>query len=580
MVETERRVAGGRVGSWKRRVAGAILWCGVGCVLSGAGDGVALAQQGGAGQAVAPVDAGAQGLLGAQIAGLLAGPEVARAHWGIDVVGMDGAPVFALNEGQFFQPASNAKLFTTAAALGLLGAGRTFETRVLGRGVFTGSARLRGDVVMVGDGDANLSGQQVPYAEPVPGVRRVEAPALRYLEAMADAVAATGLKVVNGDVVGDDTVFPWEPYAADWTIDDAVWGYGAPVSALMVNENQVKITVTAGGVAGMAATVAMDPVVSYYAVDASELRTGVAKSGSHVGVDRAMGSKMLRVFGTIGVDAPPEVEEVAIDDPAEYAAMALKGMLEERGVVVTGVARAEHRRPVDTEGFLKETREPIEDVLHAAQSFRVHGEVEDLVKRCEGCEASLAPSAQGAVEKMLAVHDSPTLGEDVVVTNKESENLHAELLLHQLGAAVGTGGSTAQGARVVRAFTVQAGVDPGEFVLYDGSGLSGHDLVTARAVVTLLTYAAEQPWFAGYKASLPVGGVDGTLEGRFVKSPVKGHVFAKTGTLGEARALSGYLECRSGRMVVFSILVGNHAPGTSADRVVMDKIVEAVWASN
>ena len=80
--------------------------------------------------------------------------------------------------------------------------------------------------------------------------------------------------------------------------------------------------------------------------------------------------------------------------------------------------------------------------------------------------------------------------------------------------------------------------------------------------------------------SLPVGGVDGSLQGRFAKAPLAGHVFAKTGTLGEARALSGYLECASGRMVMFSIMVSTHAPGTSADRDVVDRIVEAIAAAN
>ena len=92
--------------------------------------------------------------------------------------------------------------------------------------------------MLVGGGDANLSGREMPYGAPPCGRsgRRSEPPSpeadpLRYLEAMADQVAATGLKVVSGDVVGDDTLFPWEPYGMDWTIDDTFWDYGAPVSA-------------------------------------------------------------------------------------------------------------------------------------------------------------------------------------------------------------------------------------------------------------------------------------------------------------------------------------------------------------
>jgi D-alanyl-D-alanine carboxypeptidase/D-alanyl-D-alanine-endopeptidase (penicillin-binding protein 4) len=265
---------------------------------------------------------------------------------------------------------------------------------------------------------------------------------LRYLEAMADQVAATGLKVVNGDVVGDDTLFPWEPYAQNWSIDDTVWGYGAPVSALTINDNQIKVTVTPGAAAGSPATVVVDPAVpSYYTLDVS-VTTGVVKSGSHVQMERVLGSKVLRVYGSIAVDAKPEEEEVAIHDPAEYAAVALKGMLEARGIVVTGKARAKHRISTDAKGFLSETREPVEDVMHAVQAGRVHGNVSGLEATCAGCDL---PRSADSAEKVLATHQSPSLGEDVIVTNKVSQNLHAELLLHQLGAAGESERSTVQG---------------------------------------------------------------------------------------------------------------------------------------
>lgn len=168
-----------------------------------------------------------------------------------------------------------------------------------------------------------------------------------------------------------------------------------------------------------------------------------------------------------------------------------------------------------------------------------------------------------------------------MVTNKVSQNLHAELWLHHLGKRNFCGdGSTVAGARLVRAFLEQAGIEKDDFVFFDGSGLSGHDLATPRATARLLQYASTQPWFMDWKKTLPVGGEDGSLVARFGKAPLKDHVFAKTGTLGEARALSGYVECASGRTVIFSIMVGNHLPGTNADREAMDKIVAAIAAAN
>jgi serine-type D-Ala-D-Ala carboxypeptidase/endopeptidase (penicillin-binding protein 4) len=509
--------------------------------------------------------------LARQIDSLLAAdPVVARAHWGIDVTAMDGTPIYAMNEGQLFQPASNTKMFTTATALALLGPSATFETKVIARGVFNGPERLTGDVVFVGAGDANLSGREIPYVPPAqrpklaPGQQPPPGPpALRYLEEMADQVAKTGLKVINGDVVGDDTLYPWDPYPEDWSVGDTVWGYGAPISALSISDNQIKVTVSPGVAPGKPASVALDPVFPYYTVDTTSLVTGPAKSGSHVQMDRAVGSKLVRIYGSIAVDAHPDEEEIAIHDPAEYAAAALKSMLEARGIVVTGVARAKHSLPDDSRGFMQASHEPAPQIDWTKTHIML-----------TMCTSHCVP------EQVLARHTSPTLIDDMMWTNKVSQNLHAELFLHNTGAAVLGDGSTVGGARVVRAFLERAGVDKDDFVFFDGSGLSGHGLVTPRAVARLLQYAATQPWFADWRRTLPVGGEDGSLQERFPKAPLKDHVFAKTGTLSEARALGGYLDCASGRTVIFSVMVGNHMPRSNADREVMDKIVAAIAANN
>ncbi|MEO6804215.1 MAG: D-alanyl-D-alanine carboxypeptidase/D-alanyl-D-alanine-endopeptidase [Granulicella sp.] len=501
--------------------------------------------------------------LSSQITAMVAEPAVARAHWGVMVTAMDGAPIFALNEGQLFQPASNAKLFTTAAAVHLLGEYQKFTTVLEGPPGSALDKTLKGDLTLHGAGDANLSGRTVPYVASSMRPQGTTPPVnpLRYLAEMADGVASAGIKRITGDVVGDDTKFPWQPYAADWAVDDLLWGYGAPVSALSINDNQIRLTITPGARAGEAATVALDPAVPYYTIEAAVM-TVAAKAPDGIEINRDLGSKVLKISGTIAARSPVFVEEIAIQNPAEYAALALKQMLEARGIRVDGRARVEHRIVPEPSSFLKEARVPLLTLPTTAQEAAGSG---------YGC-ADLCP--------LRIEHTSPTVIEDITIANKVSQNLHAELLLHQLGKIYGSDGSTAQGARVIRQFLINAGIDPDDFVFYDGSGLSGHDLVTPRATVKLLQYATTQPWFADWKQSLPLGGVDGSLQTRFTKAPLKGRVFAKTGTLGEARALSGYVECASGRTVIFSILVGNHAPGTSADRDVMDSMVAAIAAAN
>ena len=182
--------------------------------------------------------------------------------------------------------------------------------------------------------------------------------------------------------------------------------------------------------------------------------------------------------------------------------------------------------------------------------------------------------------RVLARRVSVPVAEDIMWTNKVSENLHAELLLRLLGKTEGKDGSFEEGTRVVRQFMANAGVDDNDFFFYDGSGMSMDDRVAPRALTKLLTYAAKQPWGEAWRATLPVAGVDGTLAGRFLNSPLKGKLQAKTGTLNESSALSGYLTTATGKTLTFSIMVNGHRPGSDAELKAMDRIAEAIAAAD
>jgi serine-type D-Ala-D-Ala carboxypeptidase/endopeptidase (penicillin-binding protein 4) len=509
--------------------------------------------------APAPFPGGPSTPLGQQVLAITSAPAAARAHWGIAIAALDGTPIYGLNEGEFFRPASNAKLFTTAAAMQLLRPAIRLTTSAIAGSDPPVNGVVRGNVVIYGVGDANISPRHIPYENSAQHKARLAAmnqgdenPIGKML-LLANGIAAK-TKEIDGDIVGDDTMWPSEPYANDWSIDDAVWGYGAPVSALTINDNQLELTLTPGAKPGDAVSVKVSPEEPYYTFDV-KATTVATDQPATVRIDRDPGSKVVRIRGSVAIGAAYSTE-LAIADPAEYAAMVLKTMLEVDGVKVTGVARAKHRLSDDTQEFSTESREPLPKLEQPGMFGGMMGGL-----------------PRGSL-------DSPTLAEDVKVTLKVSQNLHAELLLRRLGKAYGSDGSTAQGARVVRQFLLNAGLDGDDFVFYDGSGLSGHDLVTPRATAKLLAYATGQPWFAPWKASLPVGGEDGTLAGRFAKPPLKDHLFAKTGTLSEARALSGYVDCASGNTVIFSIMVDNHAPNTPADREAMDAIVAAIAANN
>ena len=493
--------------------------------------------------------------LAADVNGILSDPGVSRAHWGISVVTAEGTPVFALNDGQFFEPASNAKLLVTATALALLPPDATYTTSAVTSGETDSTGHLHGSIVLLGSGDPTMSGRAYPYAGKT---ERPNSPLIA-LQSIADQIAASGIRGIDGDIVGDDTWFPWEPYGSGWAWDDLDWDYGAPISALSVNDNVVYLNVPGNG-----QPPAWNPDTPYYNLENS-LQILAGTQAANPGVDRPVGSKVVRLFGTTNQNGLHI--GLAIEDPAEYTAVALRQMLLAHGIEVKGGARAQHRADVDTQDLRAEVNQPL--VLHPL-AF-----------------STIQPPANGM--RVLATHVSVSFEQDVVVTNKVSQNLHAELYLRILGRLEGGDGSIAQGLRVVRQFLTNSGnrgpeggpgIDPGDFVFCDGSGLSPQDLVTPRALTRLLTYAARQSWGAAYRASLPVGGVDGTLASRFTEPALKGKVFAKTGTLSEVHGLSGYLTAASGRTLTFSILCNDRTPTGDAARVAMDKIVAVIAAAN
>jgi D-alanyl-D-alanine carboxypeptidase/D-alanyl-D-alanine-endopeptidase (penicillin-binding protein 4) len=476
--------------------------------------------------------------LARKIQGIIRQPGFSRAHWGIDVVDIEnGKAIYALNPDHLFLPASNAKLLSTSAALGLVGPEYRFHTTVETTGKIDANGRLLGDLVIVGRGDPNISGRVLPYQLKTERV----SPHTQVLEQLADQVVQKGVKIIDGDLIGDDSYYAPERYGEGWAHDYLQWIDGAPVSALTFNDNVLFVKIQPGEKAGDKALVTVDPQTNYYDLD-NRILTTAAGIARKIGLHRDSGSYKVVLWGGLPVDDPGMNEALAIEDPAEFTAQLFRSLLEARGITITGKTRPKH------------------------------GEVAQFFDQAQPSTAVLAAPV-GTSAQVLAEHVSLALIEDVRVTNKTSQNLHAELALRLIGRQKGIGGSFEGGAATLKQFLLQAGLKTNEFFVLDGSGLSRRDLITPGAMVQLLLYVSRQPWGAAFEETLPVAGVDGSLAERFVNTPAGGLVHAKTGTLSHVNALSGYGQTSTGKRFVFSIFCNNHDLPSAKVVAAIDSIV-------
>ena len=473
--------------------------------------------------------------LSRRINALLSKPEARRGFWGIVVAQLpSGKVLYQRNADHLFQPASNMKLFTTAAALELLGPDFTFRTTVESDAQPDAAGKV-GNLFLVGRGDPNISGRDLPYEYDSPN----QGPADAVLQELAAKIQARGVREVTGDIVADDRYFLYEPFSHDWSAEDLQWGYGAPITALAFNDNALRLYVAPGEKDGAPAKVRLDPIADYYRLN-NRLETSAAGTEKEVFVERLPGSMTLDVWGEIPLGILEDYDTVAIADPPRLAGELFKRALESHGIKVGGGVKT-----------LELTR------VEAA------GQVD--------------PFAPPPGRVVLAEHQSIPLSEEIKITDKVSQNLHAEMLLRTLAREKKKFGSLTVGLELLQEFGSDIGIDPDAIQFADGSGLSREALVTPRAIVKLLVYMNKSPHAKVYFDALPVAGVDGTLGKRFTRSRVEGRIHAKTGTIDHVNTLSGYMQLPSGRILAFSVMADNHDMGKWTAPKELDAVALAIY---
>lgn len=461
-------------------------------------------------------------------------PGLEGTRWGLVVMTVDGRELVSIRPDERFLPASNTKLFTVAAAFHRLG-DMTQPDPLRG-------TSLRARTSDAGDTALTLVGAGDPTFTDTPDCER------NCLSDLADAVAAQGITHVYMLSL-DVSIFPYEPWPPGWSQEDRYTRSGAPVSALTVNNNVWPLTIRPAATVELSTEYDITTEWDLWAdVDVETVAEPTTPDDFMVFTDGSEHewSGTLRdgvnftIKGRVTAGAAPITLQLPRFDPSNVARKSLINHLRDRNVVVDeGAWSLDVRYAVDPQ---RDRSSDLPDI-----------EIARLIP--------------------------PPPIENVTFLMKQSQNLHAELLLRRLGLLEGDGSREA-GLKIVEAMLTEAGVPRWTWDLSDGSGMSVYNRVTPQTTADVLLWTTTQPWAEAFRNTLPIGGVDGTIRRRFAGTSLEGRIFAKTGTLRGTNALSGFMMTRSGQMLVFSAFA-NERP-TEADSAIaaLDATLVAISETN
>ena len=464
-------------------------------------------------------------------------PEFAHAIWGMQFTSLDsGRVVFALNENKLFTPGSTTKLLTMGTTMAVLGVDHRFTTRVYRTGPIRAGV-LEGDLVLLASGDPNLSARlkddgtlafenEDHSYDADPNTRAVPGDPMMVLNRLARQVRQAGITRVRGSVIVDASLF---------REGDRELGTGVVISPIVVNDNLVDTFIGPGAEEGAPTSMKVAPVTRYVqfinkvVTAAPGTRPSVRWSSDST---RADGSHVVVATGVFPRGTAPILYSYAVPEPSRYAEITFAEALRAAGV-------AAQPRPYAVKPALVRLR------------------------------SSYGPS------NTVAEHRSAPLGEEVKVTLKVSQNLHASMMPSLIGALRGHD-SVSTGFDVEREFLQSLGLDLNGAQQADGAGGDAH--FTPSFVVSYLAAMSKRPDAATFARALPILGRDGTLFDIQPESPAAGHVSAKTGTfavddplnrrlLVTGKGMAGYMTTAQGERLAFAIYVNNVSVSTAPDEI-------------
>lgn len=463
---------------------------------------------------------------------IMARPEFAHSNFGIEFYDLDtGRVVYALNSEKLFVPASTTKLLTEGTVLAKLGPNFRFHTPVYRTGSIDKHGILKGDLILVASGDPNLSNRIQPDGELafVDEDHSYNGPALPgdplvVIKELAAQAKAKGIRKIQGNVFVDASLIP---------DGGPEGGTHVVVSSIIVNDNVIDLTGRPGAKVGDPIELSVSPQTSYLRFT-NNMKTGAAESKLSFDPDDPVtnpdGLLTIVLNGNLPIGFKPQTAAIPVPSPTEFATVVLREAIASAGIEI---------KP-------KKGETEVKDFSRFQKFYQP--------------------------EYQVAEHTSPPLSEEIKLTLKVSQNLHAGMGPYLLGLLVArdTKDPLRAGFKIEHGFLTEAKLDLSGASQGDGAGGDWADLFSPDFICHYLAYWKTRPDFQVLFNGLPILGKDGTLAKIQVNNPAAGHVFAKTGTFNSedklnsrlmlnGKGLAGYVQTKAGKTLAFAAYVNHTA---------------------
>lgn len=441
----------------------------------------------------------------------IAAPELETALVGIMVQSAQtGEILYQHNATTLMMPASNEKIPSSAAALLNFGPDFHYRTSVYTTGKIEDGI-LKGDLIVVASGDPTFSSR---FCE-----NKIDC---FVFQAWADSLRARGIYAIEGDIIGIDDIFDDEPIGYGWTLNNLSYAYSTQIGSFMYNENMARVIIQADS-AGDYMNIKFTSDPGYLTIEPD---LEINPEETRIQVDRILETNRIRITGKIQ-PGKRYIENISIHDPTLHFLNALKWELVLLGIPIYG-------QPIDADALTKK------DKL--------------------------------AQQQLLFTHTSVPFRDVLRILMKESQNLYAESIVKLLGHHFGNAGSFEEGAKIVKQTLRRFGLEEDSYSYMDGSGLCRYNYISPAHLVKILRNMYHHRYGQIYRETLPIAGVDGTIDYRMRGTIAQSHIFAKTGTISNVRCLSGYATTRDGETLVFSTMFNNFLCNVNVVMDVQDRI--------